>query len=74
MAPINKGDTFTKEIHLLCRMKNVSVRGLLFACFQTCKGRLWVGFALWSDADGHLRVLKGLLPNARLTVIFDPID
>ncbi len=31
-------------------------------------------FRSWSDADGHLRVLKGLLPNARLTVIFDPID
>ena len=31
-------------------------------------------FRSWSDTDGHLRVLKQLLPGVRLTVIFDPID
>ncbi|MEQ9368117.1 MAG: hypothetical protein RIG63_03665 [Coleofasciculus chthonoplastes F3-SA18-01] len=28
----------------------------------------------WSDADGHVRILRQLIPTARLTIIFDPID
>lgn len=29
-------------------------------------------FRNWSDADGHLRILKQLIPGAELIVVFDP--
>lgn len=28
----------------------------------------------WSDADGQIRILRQLLPEARLIVVFDPGD
>ena len=28
----------------------------------------------WSDADGHLRILRQLLPSAKLAIVFEPID
>jgi hypothetical protein len=35
--------------------------------------RIVVGrFRSWSDADGHLRILKQLIPGAKLIVVFDP--
>ncbi len=37
--------------------------------------RLVMGrYRSWSDANGHLRILRQLIPTARLTIIFDPID
>jgi hypothetical protein len=32
------------------------------------------GFRSWSDADGQIRILRQLLPEARLIVVFDPGD
>ena len=29
-------------------------------------------FRSWSDADGHLQILKRMVPADRLTVVFDP--
>ncbi|MEG4817329.1 hypothetical protein QUA77_23175 [Microcoleus sp. K5-D4] len=31
-------------------------------------------FRSWSDADGHISILRQLLPEARLIVVFDPGD
>lgn len=31
-------------------------------------------FRSWSDADGQIRILRQLLPEARLIVVFDPAD
>ena len=31
-------------------------------------------FRSWSDADGQIRILRQLLPEARLIVVFDPGD
>lgn len=37
--------------------------------------RVVVGrFYKWSDADGHLQLLRQLIPAARFTIIFDPGD
>ena len=37
--------------------------------------RIVVGrFRNWSDADGQSRILRQLLPEARLIVVFDPGD
>jgi hypothetical protein len=30
-------------------------------------------FRSWSDADGHLQIMKRTVPGDRLTVVFDPI-
>ncbi|MEP6522762.1 hypothetical protein NDA07_13440 [Microcoleus vaginatus DQ-U2] len=30
-------------------------------------------FRSWSDADGHLKILKRMVPTDRLTVVFDPV-
>ncbi|MEG3926341.1 MULTISPECIES: hypothetical protein [unclassified Microcoleus] len=30
-------------------------------------------FRSWSDADGHLKILKRMVPADRLTVVFDPV-
>ncbi len=30
-------------------------------------------FRSWSDADGHLQILKRMVPADRLTVVFDPV-
>ncbi len=68
MAPINKGDTSIMPYEK--RLSPWIIVRLLPNLQRTVVGR----FRSLSDADGHLRVLKGLLPNARLTVIFDPID
>ncbi|PSB45695.1 hypothetical protein C7B67_21125 [filamentous cyanobacterium Phorm 6] len=68
MAPIYKGDISIMRYEK--RIKPWIVVRLLPNLQRTVVGR----FRSWSDADGHLRVLKQLLPAARLTVIFDPID
>ncbi|MEQ8974316.1 MAG: hypothetical protein RIE73_28475 [Coleofasciculus sp. C1-SOL-03] len=38
-------------------------------CCQISNESLWV-----DDADGHVRILRQLIPTARLTIIFDPTD
>lgn len=30
-------------------------------------------FRSWSDADGHLKILKRMVPADRLSVVFDPV-
>ncbi|MEG4457511.1 hypothetical protein [Microcoleus sp. N9_A1] len=30
-------------------------------------------FRSWSDADGHLKILKRMVPVDRLSVVFDPV-
>ncbi len=30
-------------------------------------------FRSWSDADGHLKILKRMVPTDRLSVVFDPV-
>jgi hypothetical protein len=68
LAPINKGDTTIMGYEK--RLKPWIVVRLLPNLQRVVMGR----FRSWSDADGHLRVLKQLLPAAKLTLIFDPID
>ncbi|MEG4328487.1 MULTISPECIES: hypothetical protein [unclassified Microcoleus] len=68
MAPINKGDTPIMPYEK--RLKPWIVVRLLPNLQRVVIGR----FRSWSDAEGHLRVLKQLLPAARLTLVFDPID
>jgi hypothetical protein len=68
MAPIHKGDTSIMRYEK--RLKPWIVVRLLPNLQRVVVGR----FRSWSDAEGHLRVLKQLLPSARLTLVFDPID
>ena len=68
MAPIYKGDTSIMRYEK--RLKPWIVFRLLPNLQRVVVGR----FRSWSDAEGHLRVLKQLLPGARLTLVFDPID
>ena len=30
-------------------------------------------FRSLSDAEGHLKIIKGMVPAARLSVVFDPV-
>ncbi|MEG4799987.1 hypothetical protein QUB63_07835 [Microcoleus sp. ARI1-B5] len=68
MAPIYKGDTSIMRYEK--RLKPWIVVRLLPNLQRVVVGR----FRSWSDAEGHLRVLKQLLPGTRLTLVFDPID
>jgi len=68
MAPIYKGDISIMRYEK--RLKPWIVVRLLPNLQRVVVGR----FRSWSDAEGHLRVLKQLLPGALLTLVFDPID
>ncbi|TAD80457.1 MAG: hypothetical protein EAZ78_07775 [Oscillatoriales cyanobacterium] len=68
MAPINKGDTPIMPYEK--RLRPWLVVRLVPNLQRVVVGR----FRSWSDAEGHLRVLKQLLPAARLALVFDPID
>jgi hypothetical protein len=68
MAPIYKGDTSIMRYEK--RLKPWIVVRLLPNLQRVVVGR----FRSWSDAEGHLRILKQLLPAARLALVFDPID
>ena len=68
MAPIYKGDTSIMRYEK--RLRPWIVVRLLPNLQRVVVGR----FRSWSDAEGHLRVLKQLLPAARLALVFDPID
>ncbi|HEY9832303.1 MAG TPA: hypothetical protein V6D26_17085 [Stenomitos sp.] len=68
LAPIDIGD---KLIMLHQQRRNPWIVVRLLPNLQ----RVVVGrFRNWSDADGHLRILRQLIPTASLTIVFDPGD
>ena len=68
LAPIEKGDIF---IMLYRERLSPWIIVRLLPNFQ----RIVVGrFRSWSDADGHLRTLRQLIPTAEMTIMFDPGD
>lgn len=68
LAPINNGDKSIMRYEK--RLKPWIVVRLLPNLQRVVLGR----FRSWSDADGHLRALKQLIPGAKLTLVFEPID
>ncbi|MEQ8467168.1 hypothetical protein [Coleofasciculus sp. E1-EBD-02] len=68
LAPTYIGDNFIMLYQ--DRLKPWIVVNLLPNFQRVVMGR----YRRWSDADGHVRILRQLIPTARLTIIFDPID
>jgi hypothetical protein len=66
LAPIEKGDIFIM-------MHRERLHPWIIVRLLPKMQRIVVGrFRNWLDADGHLRILKQLIPGAELIVVFDP--
>jgi hypothetical protein len=63
---------FTKEISFMLQEKRLKPWTVVRSLPNVEK--VVVGeFRSWSDADGHLKILKRMVPADRLTVVFDPV-
>ncbi|MEG4488964.1 hypothetical protein [Microcoleus sp. D2_18a_B4] len=67
LAPIYQGDLFSMLQEK--RLKPWTIVRSLPNVEKVVVGE----FRSWSDADGHLKILKRMVPADRLTVVFDPV-
>ncbi|MEG3902272.1 hypothetical protein QUB19_12235 [Microcoleus sp. B4-C5] len=67
LAPIYQGDLFSMLQEK--RLKPWTIVRSLPNVEKVVVGE----FRSWSDADGHLKILKRMVPADRLSVVFDPV-